>query len=119
VTTYGASNYFQSLYYSRHAEEFIGKIDHQFFPWWYANFSYMHFESTVRTFVTEMALFIDETTLEPPPKGGEEDRSRKIGVTLKMNKTTFQSFHDSLDAIFNIQLCENGAHVRLDRRLSD
>ncbi len=47
VTTYGASDYFQSFIYSRHAEEFIGKVDHQLFPWWYANFSYMHFESAV------------------------------------------------------------------------
>ena len=47
VTTYGASDYFQSLSYSRHANEFIGKVDHQFFPWWYANVSYVHFASTV------------------------------------------------------------------------
>jgi trimeric autotransporter adhesin len=47
VTTYGASDYFQSLFYSRHADEFIGKVDHQLFPWWYANFSYVHFASTV------------------------------------------------------------------------
>ncbi len=47
VTTYGASDYFQSLFYSRHANEFIGKVDHQLFPWWYANFSYVHFTSTV------------------------------------------------------------------------
>ena len=47
VTTYGASDYFQSLFYSRHANEFIGKVDHQLFSWWYANFSYVHFGSTV------------------------------------------------------------------------
>ena len=28
------------------ADEFVGKLDHQFFPWWYANFSYMHYGST-------------------------------------------------------------------------
>jgi hypothetical protein len=27
------------------ADEFVGKIDHQFFPWWFANFSYMHYGS--------------------------------------------------------------------------
>jgi hypothetical protein len=47
VTTYGTSDYFQSRFYSRHANEFIGKVDHQLFPWWYANFSYVHFSSTV------------------------------------------------------------------------
>jgi hypothetical protein len=47
VTTYGASDYFQSRFYSRHANEFIGKVDHQLFSWWYANFSYVHFASTV------------------------------------------------------------------------
>lgn len=27
------------------ADEFVGKVDHQFFPWWFANFSYMHYGS--------------------------------------------------------------------------
>ena len=47
VTAYGAPDYFQSLFYSRHANEFIGKVDHQMAPWWYANLSYVHFASTV------------------------------------------------------------------------
>jgi trimeric autotransporter adhesin len=27
------------------ADEFVGKVDHQFFSWWFANFSYMHYGS--------------------------------------------------------------------------
>jgi hypothetical protein len=47
VTTYGLTNFAQSLFAGRRADEFVGKVDHQFFRWWYANFSYAHFRSTV------------------------------------------------------------------------
>jgi hypothetical protein len=47
VTRYGQTDFSQSLFAGRRADEFLGKLDHQFFPWWYANFSYIHFHSTV------------------------------------------------------------------------
>lgn len=45
VTSYGKTDYIQSVFPEDHVDEFTGKLDHQFFPWWYANFSYMHYAS--------------------------------------------------------------------------
>jgi hypothetical protein len=61
VTTYGASDYFNSFFYSRHANEFIGKLDHQLFPWWYANFSYVHFSSNVLSSPSALGGFAGST----------------------------------------------------------
>ncbi len=45
ITTYGKTDFIGSVYPEDHVDEWFGKADHTFFPWWYANFSYMHFAS--------------------------------------------------------------------------
>lgn len=45
ITTYGKTDFIGSVYPEDHVDELFGKVDHTFFPWWYANFSYMHFAS--------------------------------------------------------------------------
>jgi hypothetical protein len=46
VTAYGKPDFSNSAFPKLNAAEFVGKLDHQFFPWWYSNFSYMHYGST-------------------------------------------------------------------------
>lgn len=45
VTTYGKTDFIGSVYPEDHVDELMGKVDETFFPWWYANVSYMHFAS--------------------------------------------------------------------------
>jgi hypothetical protein len=45
VTGYGQPDFVRTAFIGVRADEFIGKIDHQFFPWWFSNVSYMHYGS--------------------------------------------------------------------------
>jgi hypothetical protein len=43
--TYESPNFSGTDLLGDRADEFIGKVDHQVFKWWYANFAYMHYGS--------------------------------------------------------------------------
>jgi hypothetical protein len=45
ISKYGQPDFTRSVSIEDHVDEFIGKLDHQFAPRWYANFSYMHYAS--------------------------------------------------------------------------
>jgi hypothetical protein len=45
VTKYGAIDFANTVVELKRADNFSGKLDQQFFPWWAASVSYMHFGS--------------------------------------------------------------------------
>ncbi|MHB1023582.1 MAG: carboxypeptidase-like regulatory domain-containing protein, partial [Acidobacteriaceae bacterium] len=45
TTPFGVNNMTNTDLLGDRADEFIGKVDHQFAPWWLANASYMHYGS--------------------------------------------------------------------------